>query len=247
MLKLWQNTKWSTKIALILSIIVIALVAGWFSDWIPSTILDHYRAQYDEMKKDPDTGFPSQADRINSGGMGTYITLAYWYSMAQNRTKAREVYTEALYRYGWDHPRAAEVWVDLMELTFSGSSADRNEDDAICFYWLFGQEYSEKISKSREFAPHPSFAEYEPVVAKMITRRGSRVPAPNANNEFDVRGSVFQMYKNRGARTYLLDFIKINKHFNINKVDAEAVGDDDVYKYIPDDADIRDFSISHWK
>lgn len=247
MLKLWQNTKWSTKIALILCLVLIILVAGWFSDWIPSTILESYRSEYTEFRKDPDTGMPSLADRSNSGGVGMYMTMAYWYAMAQQRTKARETYVEALYRYGWDHPRAPEIWVNLMDLTFSGSNADRTETDAITFYWLFVQEYSDKIANSREFTPHPQFETYEPVVAKMIARRASRVPAPTPDSSWDTSGAVHQLYKNKGAREMLIEFMKLNNKYKINQVDLEAVGEDEYEKYLPDGAEIRDFSIAGWK
>ncbi|HTL51726.1 MAG TPA: hypothetical protein VL860_04030 [Planctomycetota bacterium] len=248
MLKFWQNMKLSNKIALFVIIILIALVAGWFSDFIPGLILNHYRSEYTAMAKDKDTGFPSYKDRTESGGMGAFITLAFWYDMAQQRAKARECYLEALYRYGWDHPRAAEVWVDLMEGTFHGANADTTEQNAVLFYWLFAGKYNDKYAKKGEsFTFHPGFKEYEPVVRKMVASRGSRVLLPVPEKEYDLDFQVLLDYKDRGARAMLMEFINVNNKWEINAVDKKAMGSDEANEYIPNPSKINEFSIKDWQ
>lgn len=247
MLKMWKNMKLSTKIVLILGLMVFALLAGWFSGVIPTLILDHYRTEYAEMPKDPATGFPSLKDRTESSGMGTFMTIAYWCEMSQDRKKAREIYTEALYRYGWDHPRGPELWTQMMDMRFGGSNADPIEDDAITFYWLYATKYNDKYAlPSASFTPHPAFATYEPIVAKMVARRGSRVLIPIPSNDFDLDNEVLLRHKDRGAAMMLRDFVDLNSIQKINPIDLKAVGEESSGSYIPLGSKVDEFSIKDW-
>ena len=179
--------------------------------------------------------------------MGAFMTMAYWYDMAQQRSKAHDCYVEALYRYGYDHPRAPELLVDVMEDTMHGSNADTTEPNAVLYFWLFATKYDEKHSSKEGFTTHPAFEQYRAEVEQMIRSRGSRILLPVADNNYDLNVQVLTEMRDKAAYAWLKQFIYLNKEQKINEPDLKAIGSDTAEEYLPNGSKVNEFSIKDWQ
>ncbi|MGH7144204.1 MAG: hypothetical protein ACREJ2_08805 [Planctomycetota bacterium] len=248
MFKQWQNAKLSTRLTFIFVMLMMFLIIGWFSGFLPNLILNYYRHEYDEMKKDPDSGYPSFKDRSDSWGMAAFMDVAYWYTIAQNSRKAREIYTEGLYRYGWDNPHGAEVWDTLMNMRMASDNADPIEGDAMLFYWLYAQRYNEiHGDNSGNFTYHPDFLKYEPDVERMIRAHGSKITGPNASNNFQLTTPSQQTHEQIAARMLLNEFFDLNRKYKINKVELKAMDDQSFDDYFSGSGAINSINLLDWQ